>query len=202
MATAITVFLNRSENSATGMIDLDEKMADRVVVLMPDLPLDEQGHQHRRERDGQKAREQHGEGLGIGKRLEQPARLVLERKDRQEPDGDHEQREKERRPHFLRRVDDHVNARTVDAARLLPVFELFVGVLDHDDRGVHHGADGDGDAGEAHDVRADPQIVHADKGDEDGDRQRQDHDQGARQMEQEDDADHAHGQAELDRSLP
>jgi hypothetical protein len=30
---------------------------------------------------------------------------------------------------------------------------VLVGVLDHDDRGVHHGADGDGDPAERHDVR-------------------------------------------------
>ena len=32
--------------------------------------------------------------------------------------------------------------------------QMLVRVLDHDDRGVDHGADGDGDAAEAHDVGA------------------------------------------------
>ena len=43
---------------------------------------------------------------------------------------------------------------------LLPLFQLLMGILHHDDRGIHHGADGDGDAGEAHDVGGDPDVVH------------------------------------------
>ncbi len=45
-------------------------------------------------------------------------------------------------------------------------FQVLVGVLDHDDGGVHHGADGDGDAAQTHDVGVDPQHVHDDKGDQ------------------------------------
>ena len=37
----------------------------------------------------------------------------------------------------------------------LVALEVLVGVLDHDDDGVDHRADGDGDAAERHDVRAD-----------------------------------------------
>ena len=47
--------------------------------------------------------------------------------------------------------------RVLRAARPAPPrpssLELLVDVLDHDDGGVDHGADGDGDAAERHDVR-------------------------------------------------
>src|SRR3990170_2773226 len=179
------------------MIGPDQEAAYGVVVLMPYLPLDQERHEHRRERDGQKAREEHGERLGKGKGLEQPAGLLLERKDRQEPDGDHEEREEQRRPDLLRRFDDHIDARA-GPARLFPVLELLVRVLDHDDRGVHHGADGDGNAAQAHDVRAEPEIIHAEEGDEDSHGQGEDHDEGAREVEEKNNADRAYGKPEFD----
>ena len=46
-----------------------------------------------------------------------------------------------------------------------------------------------------------PQVVHADEGDDDRDRQGQDHHEGARQVEKEDDADDAYGDRELDDLL-
>ena len=93
------------------------------------------------------AREEHGERLGKGKGLEQPAGLLFKGKDRKKAHGDHEERKEERGTDLLGRVDDHINSRT-GLSRLLPVFQLFVRILDHDDRSVHHCADGYGDAGE------------------------------------------------------
>ena len=41
--------------------------------------------------------------------------------------------------------------------------EVLVGILDHDDRRVDHGADGDGNAAKAHDVGVDPLEIHDDE---------------------------------------
>ena len=62
-------------------------------------------------------------------------------------------------------------------------------VLDHHDGRVDHRADGDGDAAQAHQVGIHAQEAHGDEGDQDADRQHQDGDQCAAQVEQEDDAD-------------
>ena len=104
-----------------------------------------------------KRRRRHGEGLGVGERLEHAAFLRLEREDRQERDGDDEQAEEQRRPDLDRRLDQHLAARLAGRRAL----QVLVGVLDHDDRRIDHGADGDGDAAEAHDVRAQAQQMHA-----------------------------------------
>ena len=49
--------------------------------------------------------------------------------------------------------------------RFLPavVLDVLVGVFDHDDGGVHHDADGDGDAAQAHDVGVDTLPLHDDE---------------------------------------
>ena len=67
--------------------------------------------------------------------------------------------------------------------------QMLVGVLDHDDGRVHHGAYGDGDAAEAHDVGAETQGLHRRESHEHADRQHDDGDQGAAHMQQEDHAD-------------
>ena len=72
--------------------------------------------------------------------------------------------------------------------RTLPgavALEVLVGVLDHDDRGVHHRADGDGDAAEAHDVRVQPHPLHRHHRDEDAHRKHHDRHQRAAQVQQE-----------------
>ena len=60
-----------------------------------------------------------------------------------------------------------------------------MGVLDHDDAGVDHGADGDGDAPEGHDVDADPLRRHHDERHEDADGQGHDGDEPTAKVEQE-----------------
>ena len=105
------------------MIDLQQEAVDRIFLFGPDLSLDEERHEHRRERDGKEAREEHGERLGKGKGLEQPAGLLFKGKDRKKAHGDHEERKEERGTDLLGRVDDHINSRT-GLSRLLPVFQL------------------------------------------------------------------------------
>ena len=88
------------------------------------------------------------------------------------------------------------SARGLSGRRAL---QMLVGVLDHDDRGIDHGADRDGDAAEAHDVRADAEQLHAAIGDQHADRQHEDGDQRAAHMQQEHDADERDDQALLDQ---
>jgi hypothetical protein len=89
-------------------------------------------------------------GLGVGERLEQAAFLRFEREDREERHGDDQEAEEQRRPDLARRVDDDLCTRLPGRSAL----EVFVRVLDHDDRRVDHRANGYGDAAKAHDVRA------------------------------------------------
>ena len=63
-----------------------------------------------------------------------------------------------------------------DSPGLQP-FQMLVRVLDHDDGGIDHGADGDGDAAQAHDVGVDAERAHGDEGDQHADRQHHDGDQ-------------------------
>ena len=166
------------------------------------LGHDAAAHEHRHQRRNQKYREQrrgaHGEGLGVGERLEQPSLLRFQREDRQERDGDDEQAEEQRRADLDGSLDQDLAARLARWGALKPLMR----VLDHDDGGVDHGADGDGDAAEAHDVGAEPQEPHADIGNENAERQGDDGDEGAARMQQEDHAHQGDDQAFLDeRSL-
>ena len=64
-----------------------------------------------------------------------------------------------------------------------------VRVLDHHDRGVHHRADGDGDAPQRHDVGVDALQVHDDDGHQHRQRQGQHGHQRRAQVQQEEGAD-------------
>ena len=77
--------------------------------------------------------------------------------------------------------------------------QMLVGVLDHDDGGVDHGADGDGNAAEAHDVGAEAEQLHRHERHQDADRQHDDRHQGAAHVQQEDDAHQRHHQAFLEQ---
>ena len=135
-------------------------------------PVEQRAEQHRAA-DRERLRER--------ERLEQPARLILEREDRQETDhgggGGREQRPGD----FLRGVDHGggdlgIERRTrhraaLGAATLLQVDEVLRDVFGHDDPEIDHHPDRDRDAGEAHDVGADPSQVHHEKREEHAQRQ-------------------------------
>jgi hypothetical protein len=92
------------------------------------------------------------------------------------------------------------SSRMSGARALAPVpLQVLVGVLDHHDGGVHHGADGDGDAAEAHDVGVHAQRVHDGESDQHPDRQHEDGHQGAPEMQQEQRAYRRHHRAFLDQ---
>ena len=60
---------------------------------------------------------------------------------------------------------------------------MLVGILDHNNRCIDHGANGNGDAAKAHDVGRQPKRVHADVGDQDSKRQRDDRHKRASNVE-------------------
>ena len=173
-----------------------ENHADGILFLGPDFSPDEKGHQHGGQRHRQQGREEHGKGLRVGQRFEEPARLGLQGEDGEKSHGDDEKRKEERGPHFLCRLDDDVDAAPGRACGL-PLFQLLVGVFHHDDGGVHHGSDGDGDAGKTHDVGGHAQVVHADEGYDDRHGKRADDHERAGQVKQKNDADHADGKRQL-----
>ena len=175
-------------------------MTDGILLLGSDLPPDEQRHQHRRQGDCQERRKEHGKCLRVGQGFEEPSRLGLEGEDGKKSHRNDQQREEERRPHFLGRFDNDIHP-VPRFPLMLPLLELLVGIFHHDDGGVHHGADGDGNAGEAHDIGGDAQIIHADEGHENGDGQRDDDHQGAGQVKKKDQADHAHRDDQFDNLL-
>ncbi|CAM5201330.1 hypothetical protein BTHI11S_04872 [Bosea thiooxidans] len=185
-----------AENAADHRtVERDQAPIDRVAALRNDPSLDEDDHQGWDERHRQERRGCHGEGLGEGERPEQATLLRFQGEDRQERDGDDEQAEEQRRADLASRLDQDLDAWLV---RLSP-FQVLVGVLDHDDGGVDHRADGDGDAAEAHDVGAKPQRLHRREGHQDADRQHDDRHQGAAQMQKEHDADQRDDDALLDQ---
>ena len=82
---------------------------------------------------------------------------------------------------------------------MFPSLDVFVGVLDHDHRRVDHGADGDGDAAQRHDVGVDPLQMHQDERREHAERQGQDRDQRRAGVPQEQPADDRHDHEFLDQ---
>ena len=69
------------------------------------------------------------------------------------------------------------------------MFQMFMCVLDHDDGAVNHGADGDGDAAEAHDIGVDSLPAHDEEGDKNTDRQGKNGDERRTRMQKKQQAD-------------
>ncbi len=140
----------------------------------------------------------HGIGLGEGQGFEESAGLLLQGKDRQEGDGDHQQRVEEGRPHLLGRIGDDLPVRLLASVS----FQMFMGVFDHDDGGVDHCPDGDGNAAQAHDVGVDPLEAHDHEGHQNRHRQGEDGHQGAGQMKKEDGRDQGDDDTLFDQLFP
>ena len=100
-------------------------------------------------------------------------------------------------PDFGGRLDQDLDPRLAG----LGPFEMLVGVLDHDDRRIDHGADRDRDAAEAHDVGAEAQQLHGAERHQHADRQHQDRHQRAADMQQEHDADQRDDDALLEQRV-
>ena len=145
---------------------------------------EEQTH-GRIERDSQHRGDDHREVLGVGQRFEQAAFLRFQSQHGQERNGDHQQREEAGRADHLHRLNNH-GAVVSLATAALPFLQPLVGLLDHDDRGVHHGSNRDGDATKRHDVRVEPHGAHRDEADEDRHWDRDDWNRRAGEVPEED----------------
>ena len=66
---------------------------------------------------------------------------------------------------------------------------MLVRILDHDNGAIDHGADGNGDAAEAHDVGAKAEPAHGGEGQENAHGQHENGDKRTADMQQENDAD-------------
>ena len=129
-------------------VNPDQEAVHRVLVLRHDVAAHEQDHQHRHQRDREHRRRRHRESLGVGERREQPAFLRFQREDRQEGHGDDQQGEEQRRADLLA-ASIRISARGLPGlrrSRCLCAFSIITIAR------VDHGADGDRDAAEAHDV--------------------------------------------------
>ncbi len=119
----------------------------------------------------------HGEGLGEGEGMEELALLAGEGKDRDEGQNDNGHREKDRPSNQAGRIT-HGCGDEPAIARVNPAdLDEAEGILGHHDGRIHQDADGDGDPGQGHQIGADPQVAHAEKGRQDGQGQRQRHNQ-------------------------
>src|SRR3546814_5929878 len=91
-------------------------------------------HQHRHERHGEDRRGRHGVGLGESQWREETTFLRLKRENRDEGQGDDEEREEERGPDFASRIGDYRPPRRPGQllARMimLPLLDPLVGVLE------------------------------------------------------------------------
>ena len=143
-------------------VEPDQEAVHRVLLLRHDLAANEQHHQHWHQGHRQQRRTGHRKGLGVGQRREQAALLRLEREHGQEGHRDDQQREEQRRPDLLARVEHGVSA-FAGAVIGLQALQVLVGVFDHHDGRVDHRANGDRDAAQAHDVGVHAQQAHRDE---------------------------------------
>ncbi len=103
----------------------------------------------------------------------------------QKGDRDHQNGEKERGAHFLGGLQDQ----GLPGGIRRGVLDVLVGVFHHHHRGVHHGADGDGNPRQAQDVGIDVELVLQNQGDQHPERQADDGHDGAAHVQKKDEAD-------------
>ena len=84
---------------------------------------------------------------------------------------------------------------------VVPGFDVLVGILDHHHRGIDHGADGDRDAAQRHDVRIHSLVDHDSEGDQDTQGQGDDRHEGGAKVKQENDANEGDDDELLDQLL-
>src|SRR5437870_11322437 len=118
------------------LIRPNEKAIYRIFNFRSDLAAHRYEHQHWDEGDAEDGAEEHSEGFRERERLEQPPCLRRQGEDRDEADGDHQQRKEQWPSDTFRGSDDDFDAFGVGGIApflLAEMLEKFVGVLDHDD---------------------------------------------------------------------
>ena len=129
-----------------------------------------------RHRDDQ--RQGHGHRDGHGDVAEELADFQLHHQHRGEHGDRGEGRHQDRAPHLLGALEGGL-------AHRMPRLAQAVDVLQHDDGGIHHHADGEGDAGQGDDVDGPPHGRHGDERSDHRDRDGHADDQGRRARAQE-----------------
>ena len=154
-----------------GLIGPNEKPVNGIFYFRNDLAPNPQQHQHRDQRHPEHRSEEHRESLGERQWPEQPAFDRRQREDRHETDGDDQQGKEERTPYAFGGSNDNIDSFAVGRFALVglaKMFELLVRIFDHDDRRIHHGADGDGDAAQGHDIGGQMESKHGQEGNDNG----------------------------------
>ena len=172
---------------------------------------EQQTAEHRDQQGAEQHRPADGEGLGQRERLKQPARLVAQRKDGEKADDRRGGGGQQRTGHLLRRPHDRIRNFMIKGrgrhrpvlfpALLLQVHEVLRDVLRHDDAEINHHANGDRDAGQAHDVCPDAESVHDQKGEEHAERQADRDGQAGADVEQEGHHHNDRGEDRLDQRV-
>src|SRR3989338_5358876 len=206
--------------AAGGLIELKKRPADRMLLLgiipadrdrihkprkparleMDVVHAGKQNAHGRVEGHGQHRGDSHGQILGVGQGFEEPALLVHQGKYRHEGGRDHEQGEEHGRADLLKGLETHL-VEVALAACLVPPLELLVGVLHLHDGPIHQYADGDGDARNGHDVGGHPHQVHGDENEDHRHRNRDDGDDGGRNVPEENQDHEAHDNELKDQFL-
>ncbi len=168
-------------------IDPDEGAHDRVPRLATNRATDQQTTEDGHQRDRQDRRPRHREGLRERQGMEQLALLAGQGEHRDESQDDDRHREKDRAAHQAGGIGDRGQHGPAIARVYAALLYEAEGVLGDNDPRVDQHADGDGDAGQRHDVRADPEVAHEQEGGQHRQRQRDRHDQDRPHVEEEQD---------------
>ena len=143
-----------------GLVNFNQEPIDGVFSFGNDFPAHEIAHEYRHNGEREQGGGSHGIGFRVGQRFKQAPFLGLQGKYRKERHRDDEQRVKERRTHFFGGIDDNL---PVIFLPFIPL-DMLVGILNHYNGGIHHGANGDGNAAQGHDVGVDSLVIHHQKG--------------------------------------
>ena len=185
-----------------GPVEPPQPAHHRVVILLVEGAAKQQAAEHRHQGDRDHRGRQHRERFGEGERVEQLAFLPGEREHRDEREHDDRHREEHRPPDQPRRLQ-HGLPDSASIAWIHPaLLDEPEGVLGDHDAGVNQDANGDRNPGQAHDVRRDAGVVHPEKGDEHGQRQRDRHDQDRPDVHQKDDVRQRHEHDFFDQRPP
>ena len=158
------------------MIRLNQPPVEGITGLSGYFPTDPESHQDWNNDDGQRGRTCHGIRFREGQWPEQAPFLPFQGKNRNERQGDDQQADKQRRPYFHGSIGDDLPAGGVIylLARMLmvPLFQPFMRVFNHDDGRIHHRPDGNRDPPQRHNIGVQALEVHDNKGDAQAKRQR------------------------------
>ena len=171
------------------VVGADQPAIQRILRLVRNPAADPVAHQHRNQRHRETGGRRHGIGFCKRQRAEQASFLRFQREHRNEGQRDDHQREEQRRADLGRRAGHHLPVgfacQRLAGMRMIPRLDFLVRVFDHHHRRIDHGADGNGNATERHDVGVDTLHTHDDEGDQHAQRQRDDRHQRRAQMPQE-----------------